>query len=75
MGNESHQFAGANFDSELRLTGSVGGYSLQEFDDVLYKSPYGSSQNITGQKTFDKATLTGDMSRKFVKSHNSHTED
>ena len=61
VGNESHQFAGANFDSELRLTGSVGGYSLQEFDDVLYKSPYGSSQNITGQKTFDKATLTGDM--------------
>ena len=62
VGIESHQFAGANFESDLRLTGSVGGYSLQEFDDVLYKSPvYGSGQNITGQKTFDKVTLTGDM--------------
>ena len=62
VGMETHQFEGANFISDLKLTGNVGGYSLLEFDNVLYKSTtFGSTKLITGTKTFEKVTLSGDM--------------
>ena len=61
--SQTHQFEGANFDSELRLTGQIGNYDLTEFDNVLYKSTdFGNLKQFSGQKTFSVATLTQDLS-------------
>ena len=63
VGSETHQFEGANFDSELRLTGRIGRYDLKEFDNVLYKSTaFGNVKLFSGQKRFEAVTLTEDLS-------------
>ena len=42
----------------MKLTGTIGGYDVSEFEDTLYKS---EAKTITGKITFDDATISGNL--------------
>ena len=63
LASQTHHFEGANFESELRLTGKIGSYKLTEFENVLYKSTdFGNLTKFSGQKTFEVVSLTQALS-------------
>ena len=54
-----YTFKGVSFLKDLKITGTVDGYDLTEFDDAFYKS---KSLAITGSKTFSSAVMDNDLS-------------
>ena len=49
-----HTFAATNVNTDLKLTGAIGGHTLPEFDDILYKSIHYLSESYT----FDRVTFS-----------------
>ena len=55
---ETYRFAGVDVEKDLKLTGTIGGHDVLEFDDTLYKS---QPKTISGERTFDDVTISGNL--------------